>query len=66
MEPEGSVPNSQELSTCFYPWPDQSLAMMHNVLFLLFKFENTLFLQQIKYALIMNQDKLSNPFAFIR
>jgi hypothetical protein len=24
MEPEGSVPNSQELSTCSYPEPDQS------------------------------------------
>jgi hypothetical protein len=43
-----------------------SLAMMNNVLFLLLKFENALFLQQIKYELIINQDKLSNPFAFIR
>jgi hypothetical protein len=24
MEPEGSIPNSQELSTCSYPEPDQS------------------------------------------
>jgi hypothetical protein len=24
MEPEGSTPNSQELSTCPYPEPDQS------------------------------------------
>jgi hypothetical protein len=24
MEPEGSIPNSQELSNCFYPEPDQS------------------------------------------
>jgi hypothetical protein len=24
MEPEGSIPNSQELSTCPYPDPDQS------------------------------------------
>jgi hypothetical protein len=24
MEPEGSIPNSQELSTCPYPEPDQS------------------------------------------
>jgi hypothetical protein len=24
MEPEGSIPNSQELSTCSYPMPDQS------------------------------------------
>jgi hypothetical protein len=24
MEPEGSIPNSQELSTCHYPEPDQS------------------------------------------
>jgi hypothetical protein len=24
MEPEGSKPNSQELSTCSYPEPDQS------------------------------------------
>jgi hypothetical protein len=24
MEPEGSLPNSQELSTCLYPEPDQS------------------------------------------
>jgi hypothetical protein len=24
MEPEGSVPKSQELSTCSYPEPDQS------------------------------------------
>jgi hypothetical protein len=24
MEPEGSTPNSQELSTCCYPEPDQS------------------------------------------
>jgi hypothetical protein len=24
MEPEGSVPNSQELSTCPYPEPDQT------------------------------------------
>jgi hypothetical protein len=24
MEPEGSIPNSQELSTCCYPEPDQS------------------------------------------
>jgi hypothetical protein len=24
MEPEGSIPNSQELSTCSYPKPDQS------------------------------------------
>jgi hypothetical protein len=24
MEPEGSLPNSQELSTCPYPEPDQS------------------------------------------
>jgi hypothetical protein len=24
MEPEGSIPNSQELSTCSYPQPDQS------------------------------------------
>jgi hypothetical protein len=23
MEPEGSIPNSQELSTCSYPEPDQ-------------------------------------------
>jgi hypothetical protein len=22
--PEGSIPNSQELSTCYYPWPEQS------------------------------------------
>jgi hypothetical protein len=28
MEPEGSIPNSQELSTCPYPEPDQSSA--HN------------------------------------
>jgi hypothetical protein len=26
MEPEGSVPNSQELSTCPYPGPDQPSA----------------------------------------
>jgi hypothetical protein len=25
MEPEGSIPNSQELSTCSYPEPDQSI-----------------------------------------
>jgi hypothetical protein len=25
MEPEGSIPNSQELSTCPYPEPDQSV-----------------------------------------
>jgi hypothetical protein len=24
MEPEDSIPNSQELSTCSYPKPDQS------------------------------------------
>jgi hypothetical protein len=24
MEPEGSLPNSQDLSTCTYPEPDQS------------------------------------------
>jgi hypothetical protein len=24
MEPEGSLPSSQELSTCTYPEPDQS------------------------------------------
>jgi hypothetical protein len=24
MEPEGSIPNPQELSTCSYPEPDQS------------------------------------------
>jgi hypothetical protein len=24
MEPEGPIPNSQELSTCPYPEPDQS------------------------------------------
>jgi hypothetical protein len=24
MKPEGSVPNSQELSTCSYPEPDKS------------------------------------------
>jgi hypothetical protein len=24
MKPEGSIPNSQELSTCSYPEPDQS------------------------------------------
>jgi hypothetical protein len=24
MEPKGSIPNSQELSTCSYPEPDQS------------------------------------------
>jgi hypothetical protein len=24
MDPEGSIPNSQELSTCSYPEPDQS------------------------------------------
>jgi hypothetical protein len=24
MEPEGSIPNSQQLSTCSYPEPDQS------------------------------------------
>jgi hypothetical protein len=24
MRPEGSIPNSQELSTCSYPDPDQS------------------------------------------
>jgi hypothetical protein len=24
MEPEGSLPSSQELSTCIYPEPDQS------------------------------------------
>jgi hypothetical protein len=24
MEPEGSIPNSQELATCSYPEPDQS------------------------------------------
>jgi hypothetical protein len=24
-EPEGSIPNSQELSTCSYPEPDQSI-----------------------------------------
>jgi hypothetical protein len=24
MEPEGSIPNSQEFSTCSYPEPDQS------------------------------------------
>jgi hypothetical protein len=24
MEPEGSIPNSQELSTCLYPEPEQS------------------------------------------
>jgi hypothetical protein len=24
IEPEGSIPNSQELSTCSYPEPDQS------------------------------------------
>jgi hypothetical protein len=26
MEPEGSIPNSQELSTCSYPEPDHSSA----------------------------------------
>jgi hypothetical protein len=24
MEPQGSIPNSQELSTCSYPEPDQA------------------------------------------
>jgi hypothetical protein len=28
MEPEGSVPNSQELSTCPYPEPEQSSGYM--------------------------------------
>jgi hypothetical protein len=27
MEPEGSIPNSQELSTCSYPEPDQGLLL---------------------------------------
>jgi hypothetical protein len=39
MEPEGSVPNSQELSTCSYPEPDQSsphhlLSTDHTALYL--------------------------------
>jgi hypothetical protein len=28
MEPEGSIPNSQELSTCSYPEPDQSYGVI--------------------------------------
>jgi hypothetical protein len=27
MEPEGSLPSSQELSTCTYPEPNQSISM---------------------------------------
>jgi hypothetical protein len=27
MEPEGSIPNPQELSTCSYPEPDQYIAL---------------------------------------
>jgi hypothetical protein len=33
MEPEGSIPNSQELSTCSYPEPDQS-SPLHPILIL--------------------------------
>jgi hypothetical protein len=33
MEPEGSLPRSQELSTCTYPEPDQS-SPQHSILFL--------------------------------
>jgi hypothetical protein len=29
MKPEGSIPNSQELSTCSYPEPDQSSPHHH-------------------------------------
>jgi hypothetical protein len=29
MEPEGSIPNSQELSTCSYPEPDQCIPRHH-------------------------------------
>jgi hypothetical protein len=32
MEPEGSIPNSQELSTCSYPEPDKCLNSSLNVL----------------------------------
>jgi hypothetical protein len=31
MEPEGSLPSSQELSTCIYPEPDQS-SPKHSIL----------------------------------
>jgi hypothetical protein len=30
MEPEGSIPNLQELYTCSYPEPDQSSPHHHN------------------------------------
>jgi hypothetical protein len=36
MEPEGSIPNSQELSTCSYPEPE------HVEMFLKLEFQNTL------------------------
>jgi hypothetical protein len=29
MEPKGSIPNSQELSTCSYPGPDQSSPLLN-------------------------------------
>jgi hypothetical protein len=32
MEPEGSIPNSRELSTCPYPEPDQSSLIRHGSL----------------------------------
>jgi hypothetical protein len=37
MEPEGSLPSSQELSTCTYPEPDQSSPLTTNRLFFLEK-----------------------------
>jgi hypothetical protein len=32
MEHEGSIPNSQELSTCSYPEPDQSSPHVPNLI----------------------------------
>jgi hypothetical protein len=33
MEPEGSISNSQELSTCSYPEPDQSHKLISEIIY---------------------------------
>jgi hypothetical protein len=57
MEPEGSIPNSQELSTCPYPEPD------HITLFHLCKIHSNIMQSPASWAFLVASFPLAFPLA---